>query len=145
MIRMAKQSPHSDASELRAAAFRLARRLRQQRAVATMTDGQFAVLAALSIHGPHTLTALADREGITAPSMNRTVNALEELGYLTRTEDPQDRRRVSIAITPAGDAVVKETVRRRDEWLGRVLAGLNAEERAVMRRAAEIILREVEK
>ena len=145
MIRMANESLSSDASEIRAATFRLSRRMRQQRAVAEMTDGQFAVLAHLNTLGSHTLSALAAREGITAPSMNRTVIGLEELGFLTRTEDPADRRRVVIAITEAGRAVVAETTRRRDEWLGRVLAGLPPEDRAVMRRAAEIILREVER
>ncbi|OCG74791.1 MarR family transcriptional regulator [Microbacterium sediminis] len=145
MIRMTNESLPSDASEIRAAVFRLSRRMRQQRAVAEMTDGQFAVLAHLNSLGPHTLSALADREGITAPSMNRTVNGLEELGFLTRTEDPDDRRRVSIAITDAGREVVTETTRRRDEWLARVLAGLNADDRAALRRAAEVILREVER
>ncbi len=66
------------ASDLRMATFRLARRLRSQRAVDTMSDGQFAVLAALSVHGQHTLGELADRERVSAPSMNRTVNGLEE-------------------------------------------------------------------
>ena len=73
------------AAELRMATFRLARRLRSQRAVDTMSDAQFAVLAALSVHGQHTLGELADRERVSAPSMNRTVNGLEESGYLTRT------------------------------------------------------------
>src|SRR5690606_40656372 len=68
-----------------------------------MTDGQFAVLVNLHRHGPHTLSALADRDGVTAPSMNRTVNALEEAGYVTRVADADDRRRVRIAITDAGD------------------------------------------
>ena len=52
------------ASELRIATFRLARRMRTQRAVDSMSDGQFAVLAALSIHGAHTLGELADRERV---------------------------------------------------------------------------------
>ena len=59
------------ASRLRIATFRLARRMRTQRAVDSMSDGQFAVLAGLSIHGPHTLGELADRERVSAPSMNR--------------------------------------------------------------------------
>jgi DNA-binding MarR family transcriptional regulator len=133
----------SDASELRAAALRLARRLRQQRAVATMTDGQFAVLVALKLHGPHTLSALAEREGVTAPSMNRTVNCLEELGYLVRAAHDGDRRKVSIAITDSGRSVIDETVQLRDEWLAKLLARLDDEDRAALRRAAEVILREV--
>ncbi|WP_246171798.1 MarR family winged helix-turn-helix transcriptional regulator [Microbacterium oryzae] len=146
---MAKQSASSklsaDASELRAAVFRLSRRLKQQRAVSDMTDGQFAVLVALKLHGPHTLSALAEREGVTAPSMNRTVNCLEELGHLSRTENGVDRRKVDIVITDSGRRVVEETVRRRDEWLSKVLSGLDGDDRETLRRAAAIIMREVER
>ena len=49
------------ARELRMAVFRLARRLRSERADDSLSDGQFAVLAHLSVHGPHTLGALAER------------------------------------------------------------------------------------
>ena len=80
----------AEASELRMATFRLARRLRAERAIDAMSDGQFAVLAALKMHGPHTLGELADRERVSSPSMNRTVNCLEESGYLARTPDVDD-------------------------------------------------------
>jgi DNA-binding MarR family transcriptional regulator len=128
-----------EASALRIATFRLARRLRSQRAVDTMSDGQFTVLAALKVHGPHTLGELADRERVSAPSMNRTVNCLEESGYLTRTSDETDRRKVNIALTPEGLAVVEETVRRRDAWLEETLATLSADERALLARAAALM------
>jgi len=129
------------ASDLRMATFRLARRLRAQRAVDSMSDGQFAVLAALKVNGSHTLGELADRERVTAPSMNRTVNCLEEAGYLTRTTDADDRRKVNIELTPAGLAVVKETVRRRDAWLEQSLAELTEEERAALAAAASVMRR----
>lgn len=132
----------TDASALRMATFRLARRLRSQRAVDTMSDGQFAVLAALSAHGAHTLGELADRERVSAPSMNRTVNCLEESGYLTRTPDEADRRKVNIALTDDGRAVVTETVRRRDSWLEQALADLTPAQRELLHDAAEL-MREV--
>lgn len=143
---MAKENALSkEASDLRAAALRLARRIRQQRSVQTMTDGQFAVLVNLHLHGSHTLSALAERDGITAPSMNRTINCLEELGYVSRVTDPVDRRRVSIAITDEGHRVVTETVEQRDSWLARILSGLDDDDRRTLHQAAEIILREVER
>lgn len=139
----ATNSPLADeASDLRMATFRLARRLRAQRAVDSMSDGQFAVLAALTRHGAHTLGELADRERVSAPSMNRTVNCLEESGYLSRTPDDTDRRKVNIALTDAGRDVVAETVRRRDSWLEGALADLTPAQRATLAAAAEI-MREV--
>jgi DNA-binding MarR family transcriptional regulator len=130
------------ASDFRMATFRLARRLRSQRAVDSMSDGQFAVLAALNVHGPHTLGELAERERVSAPSMNRTVNCLEELGYLTRTPDDADRRKVNIDLTDGGREVVLETVRRRDSWLEQAFGELTATERATLAKAAAI-MREV--
>ncbi|MBM3714465.1 MAG: MarR family transcriptional regulator [Actinobacteria bacterium] len=121
------------------ATFRLARRLRAERAVDTMSDGQFAVLAALTVHGEHTLGQLADRERVTAPSMNRTVTLLEDAGFVSRTPDPADRRRVTIRLTEDGVAVVDETVRRRDAWLEHALAELDERERQTLADAAEIM------
>ncbi|WP_442577170.1 MarR family winged helix-turn-helix transcriptional regulator [Microbacterium sp. F51-2R] len=132
----------TEASELRIATFRLARRLRAQRAIDTMSDGQFAVLATLKVHGPHTLGELAERERVSAPSMNRTVNCLEESGWLTRTPDERDRRKVNIALTGEGLDVVEETVRRRDAWLEAAITALPDDKRAILREAAEI-MREV--
>lgn len=129
----------TEASELRMATFRLARRLRAERAVDTMSDGQFAVLANLKIHGPHTLGELADRERVSPPSMNRTVNCLEESGYLTRTPDELDRRKVNIDLTPAGLEVVAETVRRRDAWLEEALTDLSPDDREALAHAASIL------
>src|SRR6478609_7630670 len=138
--------PHADlspaASQLRIATFRLARRMRTQRAVDSMSDGQFAVLAALKVHGPHTLGDLAERERVSAPSMNRTVNCLEESGWLTRTPDERDRRKVNIALTGEGLDVVEETVRRRDAWLEAAITALPDDKRAILREAAAI-MREV--
>lgn len=132
----------AEASALRMGTFRLARRLRAERAVDSMSDGQFAVLAGLRIHGPQTLGELADRERITPPSMNRTVNCLEEAGYVARTAHEHDRRRVVVSLTDAGDAVVDETVRRRDAWLEEALASLSDDERGILAHASEI-MREV--
>ncbi len=131
------------AAELRMAVFRFARRLRAERAVDAMSDGQFAVLAALRIHGPHTPGELADRERVTAPSMNRTVNCLEESGWVSRTPDDEDRRKVNVSLTDAGVDIVEETVRRRDAWVEEVLADLDDDDRATLARAAEIMQRAV--
>jgi len=135
----------SPASALRMATFRLARRLRAQHAIDSMSDGQFAVLAALTVHGEHTLGRLAERERVTAPSMNRTVSLLEDAGYLTRTPHEDDRRKVTIALTDAGRTVVDETVRRRDAWLEEALDGLSPDERQTLAAAAAIMRKVAER
>lgn len=130
-----------EASDLRMATFRLSRRMRSQRAVDSMSDGQFTVLAVLTMHGPHTLGELADHERVSAPAMNRTVNCLQEEGLVTRTADATDGRKVVIDLTDAGRAVVQETVSRRDAWVEAALAELDSDERAILAKAAELMQR----
>lgn len=129
------------ASDLRIAVFRLARRMRTQRAVDSMSDGQIAVLASLFVYGPHTLGELADHERVSAPAMTRTVNCLQDLGYLERHADENDGRKVVIDLTDDGRAVIDETARRRDAWVEEALAELNDDEREVLAHAATIMQR----
>lgn len=126
-------------TEVRLAVFRLSRRLRLEKTDDELSDTQFGVLAVLNRFGPHTLSALAERERVTAPSMNRTVNYLEERGYLRRDADEVDRRRSNIVITEAGAAVVRETIAKRDAWLNARIRRLPADDRAVLVEAAKII------
>ena len=140
------ESLHLSATDLRMATFRLARRLRCARAADSMSDAQLAVLADLRMNGRRTVSTLAERERVTAPSMTSTINGLEEQGYVVRTPDEDDRRRVQVAITAAGTEIVAETIRRRDELLADMLREVEyteaelttlREASALMRRAVE--------
>ena len=128
-----------EASTLRLNAFRFVRRLRAQRAIDSMPDGQFAVMAVLRVHGSHTLTELAEHERVTAPSMNRIVNCLAADGYVQRVADETDRRKTNILLTEQGQAVVTETVRKREQWMMDALMELTPEERETLAAAAEIM------
>lgn len=126
------------ASELRVATTLLVRRLRWERSSDAITDGQYGVLAALSAHGPMTPSALAEDQHVQPPPMTRTINALVEMGLVRREPHPSDRRQVLVSITDAGEAEVRETRRRRTEWLAQRLAALTPEERETLARAARI-------
>jgi DNA-binding MarR family transcriptional regulator len=134
----------SDAREdqLRLAVMRLARRLRLERAEGDIADGQLSVLFVLWKEGPLTLSALAEYERVTPPSMNRTVNALVESGLVIRAASPDDGRKVLVTATDAGAAIAQETKRRRIAWFARQLDELDAAERAALL-AAEPILRKL--
>ena len=51
-------------------------------------------------HGPLTLGALAEFEGVAPPSITKVVAILEEDGLVTRSADPTDRR-VSLRVDHA--------------------------------------------
>ena len=142
VVRAAECRPTALAADLRVALMHAVRRLRLERSSEGITDGQYAVLAALSNRGPMTPTALAEDQHVQPPPMTRTVNALAEAGLVERTPHPTDRRQVVVSLTPAGDAEVRETRRRRTEWLASRLATLDPAERAVLAQAV-VVLRKV--
>jgi DNA-binding MarR family transcriptional regulator len=138
-----EESLHLTATDLRMATFRLARRLRCARAADSMSDAQLAVLATLRMRGRRTISALAEHERVTAPSMTSTVDGLEKQGFVVRTPDEDDRRRVQVDITEAGTEIVVETIRRRDELLADMLRELDytEDELETLRAASELMRR----
>ncbi len=51
------------------------------------------------------MNGLARHMGVTASTMSLSVDRLERLGYVKRTRDAHDRRRVHLRLTPAGARV----------------------------------------
>lgn len=131
------------ASSLRISVARLSRRLRSERDPDNelLPVGQLSVLGALSRHGECSVGELAALERVQPPSMTRTVNCLEEGGYVVRRTHETDRRQVVVALSPQGVATLAADRRRRDAWLARRLRELTPQERLVLREAAPIIER----
>ncbi|RME65054.1 MAG: MarR family transcriptional regulator, partial [Caldilineae bacterium] len=78
---------------------------------------------------PRTLSELAACQEVALPTMSRTVSVLVERGWVTRSEDPQDRRRVQLRVTDEGWAVFEKLRARVQERLAARLSVLTAEER----------------
>ncbi|MGN8051260.1 MarR family winged helix-turn-helix transcriptional regulator [Curtobacterium sp. 22159] len=128
-------------TDLRIAVNRLSRTLRAQKADTTVTDAQFSALARLHRDGAMTLADLSRQDGVTPPSMTKTVAVLIERGLVTKGGHGDDRRKVRICVTPEGSAFVEETRRRRDGWLTPRLAELTETERQTIADATEIMRR----
>ena len=127
------------ASALRLAVMRLARRMRAERPQSTLTLTQLSALATLERHGPVTPRELAAAERVTPPSMTRVVAALEAAGLASRTDHPSDGRQVLLEATVEGRALLREDRRRREAWLAQRLRELDAADREVLDRAAQIL------
>ncbi len=127
------------ASALRLAVMRLARRMRSERPDSSLTLSQLSALATLGRHGPLTPSELAGHERVQPPSMTRLAARLETAGFLTRTDHPTDGRQVLLAVSASGVGLLREDRRRREAWLAQRLRELDADERAVLDRAAAIL------
>jgi DNA-binding MarR family transcriptional regulator len=131
-----------DDQEIRLAIQRLARRIRSMQSDDTVTEGQRSVLFTLSNNGAQTLGSLSERERVTPPSMNRTINALVKSGLVTRVGAEDDGRKVSIDLSLAGRAYIADTKRKRDAWFTKQLESLSPAQRLIVDQAA-VILREI--
>ena len=131
------------ASGLRISVARLSRRLRSERDPHNelLPVGQLSVLGALSRNGERSVGELAGLECVQPPSMTRTVNCLEEGGYVVRRQHETDRRQVVVALSQQGRETLAADRKRRDAWLAMRLRELTAEERQVLRQAAPLIER----
>lgn len=127
------------ASELRTTVMRLARRLRAMRADTSLSLSQLAALGSLDRHGPMTPGELAAHERVQPPSMTRIVNALEELGYVTRKPHPTDGRQVVIALSDTGARLLKEDRKQREAWLAQRLRELGPDDREILHLAAGVL------
>ena len=127
------------AEQLRAAITRLNRRLRQTRPVGELTQNQISVLGSLELAGALTPRELSDAERVQPPTMTKVLAKLEERDLIRRAPHPTDGRQVLLSATEAGRAVLLEQRRVKAEWLTGRLAGLPAEDREILERAAEIL------
>lgn len=130
------------AARLRPALTRTARRLRQE--AGGLTPTLAAALATVQRHGPLTPSELAGRERVKRPTATRLVARLESEGFVARMPDPDDGRSCLIEITQEGDALLGEIRRRKDLFLQRRLRALDAEDRATLARAADLLERLLE-
>jgi DNA-binding MarR family transcriptional regulator len=130
------------ASTLRVSVARLTRRLRAERDPDNeLSVGQIAVLAALYRNGRCTVGELAALERVQPPSMTRTVNCLDEGGYVVRSKNAADGRQVVVALSEKGGQTLAADRRRRDAWLAQRLRELTPDERSLLRQAAPILER----
>ena len=118
---------------------RITRTLRTGGGTNNLSFGVAAALWTIINHAPIRLTALAERESVTAPTMSRIVASLEEQGYVERTTDPDDGRAKLLSPTPAGVDLIAEVRTKKARILADALAGLDDDDRATVGRGLAIL------
>ena len=126
--------------QLRSAVGRLYRRFRSERPEGGLGDAALAVLTRLHKHGPQTLTGLSEHDRVSPASMSQTVNRLTSAGYAVRTRAPGDRRKVLFSATAEGDELASAARAQRSAWLDQRLSALSPGDRAVIARAAALLI-----
>ena len=130
---MSADQPTTDAERLALVTGRLNRRM--QAATGGLSHGLLSALAVITKRGPIRLSDLAQLEGVSAPSMTRTVAELEARGYVVRRPDPVDGRAVLIVAADAGTAAILDARSTRAQVVGELLATLDAKDAAAIRAA----------
>lgn len=102
---------------------RLYRRLRT--GDGELSHGLFSALATVSKWGPIRLADLAQREGVSAPSITRLVAELETQGLVERAVDPGDGRAFLIKATPSGLEIIRSAGSARAAIIAELLDGLD--------------------
>ncbi|MGH8927174.1 MAG: MarR family winged helix-turn-helix transcriptional regulator [Acidimicrobiia bacterium] len=123
---------------------RINRRLRQETSVHGLTEARLAVLTRLDTEGRLSLSELAQAEGVAPATMARIVDALEEGRLLIRRPSVEDGRKVWLLPTTLGRSLARGSRYRRTGWLASYLSRLAEADRAIVRRAMELLVDAVE-
>jgi DNA-binding MarR family transcriptional regulator len=109
-------------------------RLNRQLQTATggLSHGLLSTLAMLTKHGPLRLSDLAQLEGVSAPSMTRTITELESRGFVSRRPDPEDGRAVLVEAAEAGAVAIQEARATRSQVIAQLLEALDPHDSAVV-------------
>ncbi len=82
--------------------------------------------------GPTTQRDVAARLRVTPRNVTALVDALEETGFVARTEHETDRRATLVRLTDKGEAAVARMNAEADDLAGTIFSGLSAKDRAVI-------------
>jgi MarR family transcriptional regulator for hemolysin len=97
-----------------------------------LTVPQFRALAFIDRNKGASLSAVANHMGLTLPSTSRLVDVLITRRFLTREDNPADRRRVKLGVTSRGSTILGNSRRGTLDYLAKKLGGISADDRKVI-------------
>lgn len=95
---------------------------------------EWAVLLVLWSRGPQTPGALSDATIRDPTTVTRLIDRMVKKGFVVRSENPADRRRSDISVTPAGARLEEELVPIAFELIGQLSEGVPPEDLETVRR-----------
>lgn len=82
--------------------------------------------------GPRTPAELADAAGVTRATMTGLIDTLERDGLVKREPDPDDRRMMSVLLTPKGEKFLHEFLPGHFKLISELMAPLSESERKTL-------------
>jgi DNA-binding MarR family transcriptional regulator len=144
-IPLAELSAPELAARLRLTIARLSRGLRSAASdEQDLTLSRLSALSWIEQLGPITIGDLAAAERVTAASMTRIVDVLEQQDLARRASDPTDGRIVLVELTDGGRAVLDRSRTRRTLVLTPIVAALSDEERGKLAEGLALLERMLE-
>ena len=110
-----------------------------------LTVAQSYALLALQELGTATMNEFAAEMRLHGTTMTRMVDALVDKGMVQRTPDPEDRRIVRVALSPAGQDMVGKLQEAKRRLLSAELAGFSGGEQSMILQALERMAEVLEK
>jgi DNA-binding MarR family transcriptional regulator len=136
-VLLSKTQSHT-AAELRLVIGRLIRSIRQHNA-GGLTPSQVSALATIEESGPIRISDLATRESVGAPVATRVTTSLEDLGYIKRIQDSQDKRACLVELTTSGQKVLKNLWEERTAGINQRIQILTKSEIAILNAALPVL------
>lgn len=102
--------------------------------------GHWTFLRILWEHDGLTQRALSEQAGVMEPTTFTAIKAMEELGYVTRRQMPENRKNVYVYLTAQGRALKEKLVPLAEEVNGIATRGVRPEDVAATRRVLAAML-----
>jgi DNA-binding MarR family transcriptional regulator len=120
-------------ARLRGVVMRLSRQLNASAAHEGLTPSQASALGLIRNRGPLSLSELAAIEGLNPTMVSRIVGRLDELGLISRRQNPQDLRSALVEVTENGRQVHERVRAERGKVLSACLEQLSRpDQRAIV-------------
>jgi len=110
-----------------------------------LSFSQIHILMRLHFGGTCDVTEIGTHLGITNAAASQTIERLLQVGLLTRTEDPVDRRVKQITLTPKGHSLVEAGIEARRRWLEGLTQALSLQEQEMIARALTVLTEAAQK
>lgn len=127
------------ADRLHSVAIHMLRHVRIEDEKSGISPARLSALSVVVMTGPLRIGELAEAEQVSAPTMSRLVQALEEEDLVERLPDPEDGRGVRIRATPVGQRLLMAARRRRLQRLRKELEKMPQPELEVVAQAVDAL------